>query len=80
MILISGPLIAKLCLHSRKWAHARLRLGSFGEIVEHQGVLFAPVVGVEAYAGTKFTQEQLAAAAGGKADRILTIAEPQEAA
>jgi hypothetical protein len=80
MVLISGPVIAKLCLHTRKWAHARLRLGSFGAIVEHDGVLFAPLSGVEAYAGTTFSEDQLAVAAGGKPDRILTVAEPQEAA
>jgi hypothetical protein len=80
MILISGPVIAKLCLRTRKWAHARLRLGSFGVVVEHAGVLFAPLSGVEAYAGTTFTEDQLALAAGGKPDRILTITDPQEAA
>ena len=78
MILISGPVIAKLCLRTRKWAHGRLRLGSFGDIVEHHGVLFAALPGVEAYTGTTFTEEQMALAAGGKPDRILTIAEPQE--
>jgi len=64
MILVSGSTIARLYGgRTRKWAHEHLRRGSFGPItVAPDGVLFAALSGVEAYAGRSFTAAQLAAA------------------
>jgi hypothetical protein len=81
MILISGPVIAKLCLHTRKWAHEHLRRGSFGPVTEHNGVLYAPLPNVERHAGETFSETRLALAVDGKPDRVLTIiVQTQEAA
>ena len=80
MILISGPAIAKLSLRTRKSAHEHMRRGSFGPILEHGGILYARLPDVERRLGTTFSEGQLALAADGKLGRILTIAEPQEAA
>jgi hypothetical protein len=79
MTLISGPVIAKLALCTRKWAHEHLRRGTFGPVIEHSGVLYAEVSNVERALGETLPQAQLVQAAGGKPDRILTI-EPQEVA
>jgi hypothetical protein len=49
--LVSGPLIAKLCLRTRKWSHERLRAGSFGPVIERNGILFAELRGVAAMIG-----------------------------
>jgi hypothetical protein len=62
MILVSGPVIAKLCLRTRKWAHEHLRRGSFGRVLEHNGVLFAELREIEQHVGTTFDQAQIVAA------------------
>ncbi len=81
MILISGPVIAKLAFRTRKWAHAHLRRGSFGPVTVINGVLYAEQRGVEREVGETFSAARLALAAQGKPDRILAISvEPQEAA
>jgi hypothetical protein len=74
--LISGPTIGKLCGRTRKWAHEHLHRGSFGPIIEGQGgVLYADLIAVEDFVGSRFTKEQLAAAAArdGKPARLFTI-------
>ena len=48
MVLISGPVIAKLALRTRKWAHEHMRRGTFGPLtVDSSGVLFAELSSVE---------------------------------
>jgi hypothetical protein len=73
MVLISGPAIARLCLHTRKWAHEQLRRGTFGPTVEYGGIIYAPLPGVEAHAGRRFDETQIAHAVAGKPHRTLTI-------
>ena len=72
--LISGPPIGKLCKRTRKWAHDRLRRGSFGPITRGPaGVLYAELSAVEEFVGAPFTPEQIAAAVAGQSDRLITI-------
>jgi hypothetical protein len=59
--LISGPLIAKLCLRTRKWSHELMRAGRFGPVVERNGVLFAELAGVEQHLGLSFDERQITA-------------------
>jgi hypothetical protein len=62
MILISGPSIARLALHTRKWAHEHLRRGTFGPItIGSDGVLYAEVTNVEHALKQPITAERLAA-------------------
>jgi hypothetical protein len=75
MLLLSGPVIARLALHTRKWAHAHLRRGSFGPLIERDGMLYAGLAGVEQHIGKSFTPDQLMRAAAGKLDRVLNIPE-----
>jgi hypothetical protein len=80
MVLISGPVIAKLALRTRKWAHEHMRRGSFGPLtVDGCGVLFADLGAVERRLGGPITQTQLERAAGGNPARVITIPD-QEAA
>ncbi|MGB7834210.1 MAG: hypothetical protein WBL84_18575 [Xanthobacteraceae bacterium] len=80
MVLISGPVIAKLALRTRKWAHEHMRRGSFGAVtVDSCGVLFADFAEVNRCLGP-ITQAQLERAAGGIAGRIITIPDIEEAA
>ena len=72
--MVSGPAITNLCLHTRKWAHERLRDGSFGPVIEHHGVLFARLASVQAYAGQRFNAAQIALATAGKPNRLLAAA------
>jgi len=60
--LISVPAIGALHGRDRKWAWRRARAGSFGPLVTIGGDHFAPLAGVEAYAGRPFTAAQLIAA------------------
>jgi hypothetical protein len=39
MILISGPAIGGLCLHTRKWAHEHMHRGSFGPVTRGPGYI-----------------------------------------
>ena len=81
MVLISGPVIAKLALRTRKWAHEHMRRGSFGSLtVDSCGVLFADLGAVERRLGGPITQAQLDRAAGGISARIITIPDIEEAA
>jgi hypothetical protein len=49
MVLISGPVIAKLALRTRKWAHEHMRRGTFGPLtVDSYGVLYADLIAVSA--------------------------------
>jgi hypothetical protein len=68
-ILVSGPLIAKLCLRTRKWSHSLLRAGSFGPVIERNGVLFVELAGVEQHVGVSFDQAQIVAA--GRPDQYV---------
>ena len=60
MILGSGPLIAQLCLRTRKWAPEAIAEGRFGSAVERQGVLFVDLDRVADSLGRVFTDEQIA--------------------
>jgi hypothetical protein len=81
MVLISGPVIAKLALRTRKWAHEQLRRGTFGSLtVDSCGVLFADLAAVERRLGGPVTPAQLERAAGGISARIITIPDIEEAA
>jgi hypothetical protein len=71
--LVSGSLIARLCLHTRKWAHEHLRRGSFGPVIERNGVLFAELAGVEQHLGLSFDQAQIVAA--GRPDQYVILNE-----
>jgi hypothetical protein len=81
MILVSGPTIARLGLHTRKWAHAHMQRGSFGAVIRvpvagyADGVLYAELNGVERFLDRQFNQAEIDRAADGKPDRILTITE-----
>jgi hypothetical protein len=80
MTLISGPVIARLFLRTRKWAHAEMRRGSFGPVTEGPGgVLYARVADVEAYAGMNFVAAQIALAAGGVPGRLIHITNEEAA-
>jgi hypothetical protein len=81
MVLISGPVIAKLALRTRKWAHEHMRRGSFGPLtVDSFGVLFADLATVERRLGGPITQAQLERAAGGNPARIVNGPDIEEAA
>ncbi len=81
MVLISGPVIAKLALRTRKWAHEHMRRGTFGPLtVDSCGVLFAELSSVESRLGGPITRAQLDRAAGGISARIITIPDIEEAA
>ena len=81
MTLISGPVIAKLALRTRKWAHEHMRRGSFGPVtVDSGGVLFADRAVVERRLGGPITPAQLERAAGGIPARIITVPDIEEAA
>jgi hypothetical protein len=80
MVLISGPVIAKLALHTRKWAHENMRRGSFGMLtVDSGGVLFADLAAVERCLGGPITPAQLERAAGGISARIITVPDEEAA-
>jgi hypothetical protein len=82
MVLISGPVIAKLALRARKWAHEHMRRGSFGPLtVDSSGVLYADLAAVERrLGGPPITRAQLEGAVGGISARIITIPDIEEAA
>ena len=81
MVLISGPVIAKLALRTRKWAHEHMRRGTFGPLtVDSFGVLYADLATVERRLGGPITPAQLERAAGGISARIITIPDIEEAA
>jgi hypothetical protein len=81
MVLISGPVIAKLALRTRKWSHEHMRRGSFGPLtVDSCGVLYADLAVVEHRLGGPITRAQLERAAGGISARIITIPDFEEAA
>jgi hypothetical protein len=73
MTLVSGPLIARLCLRTRKWSHERMRAGSFGPVIERNGALFAELAAVEAHVGVSFDQAQIVAA--GRPDQYIMSTE-----
>lgn len=75
MTLISGPLIARLSLRSRKWAHDAIRRGWLGDATRHRGVLFVRLTAVEAFFGVHFTLGQIEQAREGQPDRVLVISE-----
>ena len=80
MILVSGPVIAKLALRTRKWSHQHLRRGTFGSLtVDSSGVLYADLAAVERRLGGPITPAQLERAAGGLAARIITIPDEEAA-
>jgi hypothetical protein len=79
MILISGPGIAACSLRTRKWAHEHLRRGTFGRVTSLNGVLYAELPNVERALGKTITEAQLAQAAKGAPDRILTLATEEAA-
>jgi hypothetical protein len=59
MILVSGPVIARLNSRTRKWAHEHLRHGSFGlTVTAPNGMLYAELPAVEAHLGTTFDMAQ----------------------
>ena len=81
MVLISGPVIAKLALRTRKWAHEHMRRGTFGPLtVDSCGVLFAELSSVESRLGGPITPAQLDRAAGGISARIINVPDIEEAA
>ena len=82
MILISGPVIAKLALRTRKWAHEHMRRGTFGPLtVDSCGVLFADLAAVESRLGGPITPAQLDRAAwAGIPARIIIVPDIEEAA
>lgn len=76
MILLSGPAIARLGLHSRKWAHEQIQCGSFGPVTRGpSGVLYVALTSLEEFYGRKFDQAEIDRAVGGQPDRILILAE-----
>jgi hypothetical protein len=81
MVLVSGPVIAKLALRTRKWSHEHMRRGSFGSLtIDSSGVLYADLAEVSRCLGGPITQAQLDRAAGGIAARVITIPDIEEAA
>ena len=82
MTLISGPVIAKLALRTRKWAHEHMRRGTFGPLtVDSCGVLFADCAAVERRLGGPITQAQLDRAAWADIPaRIIIVPDIEEAA
>jgi hypothetical protein len=80
MILVSGPLIARLCLQTRKWAHELITHGRFGSAIEQRGVLYVELDRVEHTLGRVFTDAQIVDAAEGIPDRIINIMEDEDAA
>ena len=81
MTLISGPVIAKLALRTRKWAHEHMRRGTFGPLtVDSCGVLYADLAAVERRLGGPITRAQLDRAAGGIPARIIIVPDIEEAA
>jgi hypothetical protein len=80
MTLISGPVIAKLALRTRKWAHEHMRRSTFGPVVERDGMIYAELSGIERCLGGPITRAQLDRAAGGISARIITIPDIEEAA
>jgi hypothetical protein len=86
MILISSPAIARLNLHTRKWAHERMQWGSFGPVTRvpvagyAEGMLYAELAGVERFCGRQFDQAEIDRAVDGKPDRILIVPENKEVA
>ena len=85
MILVSGPTIARLNLHTRKWAHEHMQRGSFGPVTRvpvagyAEGVLYAELAAVERFCGRQFDQTEIDQAVDGKPDRILTITDREVA-
>jgi hypothetical protein len=59
IVFVSGPVIARLALRTRKWAHEHLRRGSFGPVFEQNGVLFAGLDRVEKRCGRQFSYAQI---------------------
>lgn len=79
-MLVSNAIIRKLLMCTRKSVHEHMRRGSFGPVIEHDGMLFAQLAGVERHVGQRFTPSQIEAAIDGKPGRFLTIAQSEEAA
>jgi hypothetical protein len=75
MILLSGPAIARLGLHTRKWAHEQIQRGAFGPVTRGpSGVLYVELSGVCEFYGRQFNQAEIDRAVGGQPDRILIVA------
>jgi hypothetical protein len=75
MILVSGPLIARLCLRTRNWAHEVIKHGRFGSAIEQWGVRYVDFERVERVLRRVFSDSQVADATEGRPDRIITIKE-----
>src|SRR5207248_605204 len=62
-MLVTPPTIGRLLLRPRRWAHRQVRAGHFGPAVRIRGrALGVRLAAVEAYAGRRFSNAQLAAA------------------
>src|SRR5262245_25712351 len=59
MILANGPAVARLCGHTRKWAHAGIQSGWFGPVTEHKGILYVALDRVEARMSLSFSESQI---------------------
>ena len=76
MILVSGPAIASLCRHTRKWAHDAIRRGRFGPIAKgYKGILYVRLDAVESAYGITFSKSQIERAAAGIPTRVLERAQ-----
>jgi hypothetical protein len=75
MILISGPVIARLGLRTRKWAHDGIRRGWFGPVTRRRRVLFVSLQRVETFFEIQFTPAQIEQAREGQPNRVLIISE-----
>jgi len=75
MILVSGPLIARLCLRTRNWAHEVIKHGRFGSAIEQWGVRYVDFERVERVLRRVFSDSEVADATEGRPDRIITIKE-----
>jgi hypothetical protein len=84
MILVSGPLIAWLRLHTRKGAHEAIRAGRFGPVIEHKqrsrkrGTLYVDLAAVDQDSRRAFSPEQIVDATEGRPDRIITVTNFEE--
>jgi hypothetical protein len=78
MVLVSGPTIARLGMHSRACVFKQIQRGAYGPITRGPGgVLFVALVEVENFYGRKFDQAEIDRAVANQPDRILIVDETE---